>query len=260
MKPIAVAARLVLAASVVMVAQPMKAGAAGVYENASAEPAFLLAPRRATLRGDMDFSRNEPTEASVYRAGATFPLRGAMMVGVEQTLVSVSNDNEIKSGIGDLYIRGSARVWKTTGRAVSLLGFLGTGTTKQEYFPYSSKTLDLSASVAYTDTLETVSLYATAGRTWVARQDQERPVDERNTDYWRGSAGVVWDMSGPVAAFGGALYEYSTDHTTRLIMYAGAGVLATDELMVRANVQFELGNEAQRVTDIGGSVGVTVRL
>lgn len=42
MKWIAVVARLLLAASMVVLAhQPNEAGAAGVYENATAEPAFL---------------------------------------------------------------------------------------------------------------------------------------------------------------------------------------------------------------------------
>src|SRR5258706_15232 len=81
--------------------------------------------------------------AKIYRVGAVFPLRKVFMVGLEQTFVSVSDTSDVKTGIGDLTIRGSARAWGRPRRAVYLLGFLATGTTKQEYFPYSSKTLDI---------------------------------------------------------------------------------------------------------------------
>jgi hypothetical protein len=75
MRRIANAARLIAAAFVVVsAALPMKAGAAGVYENAAAEPAFLLSPRRPTFSADLDFSVNDPIEAAIYRIGATFPV------------------------------------------------------------------------------------------------------------------------------------------------------------------------------------------
>src|SRR5712671_1332719 len=103
MRRIARAARLVVAAPVVILSiLPMKAGATGAYENAAAEPAFLLSPRRVTLGATLDFSSNEPIEAAVYRIGAGFPLRSAFMLGLEQTFVSVSDTSDIKSGIGDL--------------------------------------------------------------------------------------------------------------------------------------------------------------
>jgi len=259
MARIALAARLIVAASVVVWAiLPLKAGAAGVYENAAAEPAFLLSPRRVTLGADLDFSRNDPIEASIYRVGAVFPLRKAFMVGLEQTFVSVSDTSDIKSGIGDLTIRGSARTWGRSHRAVYLLGFLATGTTKQEYFPYSSKTLDISAQLAYADTLGDATLYTTIGRTWVNRSDEDRPVDVRHTDCWRGSAGAAIG-SGDVRGEGGVLYEYTSDKAERLVWHGAVSVIASDAMVLRASVQFETGEEVQRVSDWAGSLGFTVR-
>src|SRR5438045_3390110 len=111
MRRIAFARLILVAPMTILSVLPMKAGAAGVYENAAAEPAFLLSPRRPTLSADLDFSSNDPIEAAIYRVGATFPLRKAFAVGLEQTFVSVSDTNDVKSGIGDLTIRSSARAW-----------------------------------------------------------------------------------------------------------------------------------------------------
>jgi hypothetical protein len=259
MRRIATAARLLSAAPLlVLFALPMKAGAAGVYENAAAEPAFLLSPRRPTLSADLDFSVNDPVEAAIYRVGATFPLRKVFVVGVEQNFVSISDSTDIKSGIGDLTIRSSARAWAGKQRALMLLGTMVTGTTKQEYFPYSSKTLDVTLSVAYVDTLGDIAAYAIGGRTWVNRSDVERPVDTRHNDNWRGSAGVTIG-GGDVRAEGGTLYEYTVDHAKRWLWYGGISVIATDALVLRAGIQFETGAEAQRVSDWAANAGFTVR-
>lgn len=259
MRWLAVATRLFVVASMVALAyQPDEAGAAGVYENATAEPAFLLSARRVSLRADLDFSRNDPAEASLYRVGAVFPLRNVFMIGLEQTFVSVSDSSEIEGGIGDLSVRGSARAWHGDGWAVSFLASMVTGTTKQEYFPYSSKTLDLNASLAMVDSIGDLTVYATAGRTWINRTDDERPPDQRHSDYWRGSAGVSVG-SGDVRGNGGLLYQYTTADTERWIWWGGVGFIASDALVLRASVQVETGEEAQRVSDWAASTGFTVR-
>jgi hypothetical protein len=259
MKWIAVATRLFVAASVViLVQQPNEAGAAGVYENATAEPAFLLSARRVSLRADLDFSRNDPVEASIYRVGAAFPLRNVFMIGVEQTFVSRTDSSSIEGGIGDFYVRGSARAWHGDGWAVSFLASMVAGTTKQEYFPYSSKTLDINASLALVDSIGDMTVYATAGRTWVNRTELQRPPDERHTDYWRGSAGVTIG-SGDVRGSGGTLYQYSKDDTERWLWWGGVAFIVSDALVVRVSVQMETGEESQRVSDWAASTGFTVR-
>jgi hypothetical protein len=259
MKRIAVAARLVVAASLAILASLSdKAGAAGVYENAAAEPAFLLSPRRASVRADLDFSRNDPVEASIYRVGAAFPLRNPFMIGLEQTFVSRSDGEENKSGIGDLFIRMSARAWHGDNWSLSFLSYLQAGTTTQEYFPFSSKTLDVSLSAAFVDTLGDITVYATGGRTWINRSNEVRPVDERHADYWRGSAGASIG-SGSVRASGGTLAQYTEDKAERWIWWGGLSYVASDALVVRTTFQREVGDESQRVSDWAASAGFTVR-
>lgn len=259
MRRITRATRLVLAASAVILSWwPMKAGAAGIYENAAAEPAFLLSPRRITLSADLDFASKDPTEASIYRIGATFPLRKFFTVGLEQNFVSVSDDDDVESGVGDLTIRADARVWGKNQRSVLLLGYLAGGTTKQEFFPYSTTTLDFSTSVAYVDTLGNVTAYAIAGRTFVNRNDSERPVDVAHTDNWRFSGGAAVG-GGDVRTQLGTIYTYTGDRTERWMWYGQVSVIASDELVVRAGIQFETGEETQRVSDWSANAGFTVR-
>lgn len=259
MRRIARATRLVLAASAVILSWwPLKAGAAGIYENASAEPAFLLSPRRVTLSADLDFARKDPTEASIYRIGATFPLRAVFAIGLEQNFVSVSDDDGMESGVGDLTIRADARVWGTNQRSIVLLGYLSGGTTKQEFFPYSTRTLDFSTSLAYVDTLGNATAYAIAGRTFVNRNDAERPVDVAHSDTWRFSAGAAVG-GGDVRGQLGTLYTYTNDHAERWMWYGAVSVIASDELVVRAGIQFETGEETQRVSDWSANAGFTVR-
>jgi len=250
--------RMAVVSLMILSVAATRAGAAGVYENAAAEPAFLLSPRRTALTADFDFSRNSPIDATVYRVGAALPVRKAFMVALEQDFVSVSDTTDIQSGIGNLTVRTSARVWGAGGRAVMLLGNVVTGTTKQEYFPYSSKTLDIMTSAAYVDTLGDATFYGVLGRTWVNRNDTERPVDVRHNDCWRASAGAIFG-GGDVQGQGGTLYEYTVDHAQRWIWYGAASVIATDEMVLRASLQFETAEEAQRVSDWAASVGFIVR-
>lgn len=260
MKRIAVATRLIVAASMVILTEsPMKAGAAGVYENAAAEPAFLLSGRRITLRADLDFSRNDPAEASIYRVSAAFPLRNVFTVAVEQAFVSVSDSAEIEGGIGDLTLRGSARFWHGDERALLVLAYFATGTTKQEFFPYSSKTFDVSMSLAYVDTLGAATLYVTGGRTFVNRLGEERPVDVRHADSWRVSAGLAQGFGKRVSVHAGGLYQLYADSPERVLLYAGLRLFTTETLAVHAGAQTETGPEAQRVSDWAVSAGVTVR-
>jgi hypothetical protein len=259
MRRIARATRLVVAASaVILFWWPLKAGAAGIYENAAAEPAFLLSPRRITLSADLDFARKDPTEAAIYRIGATFPLRTVFAIGLEQNFVSVSDDDDIESGVGDLTIRADARVWGRNQRSIVLLGYLAGGTTKQEFFPYSTKTLDVSTSLAYVDTLGNATAYAIAGKTFVNRKEGERPVDVRHDDNWRFSAGAAIG-GGDVRVQTGTIYTYTVDRAERWMWYGAVSVIASDELVVRAGIQFETGEETQRVSDWSANAGLTVR-
>jgi hypothetical protein len=254
------AAWLLAAASTALLsAIPPRAGAAGVYENAAAEPAFLLSPRRIVLHADFDYAGGDDTDASIYRIGASFPLRSAFMVAIEQPFVAVSSGEAIESGIGDLWLRGSARLWRGLGRSFSLVGFAGTGTGSHSYFPYSSQTFDISTSAGYVDTLGTVTAYAIAGYAWVHREKELEAPDARHTDSWRASAGAVIGLDARSALRLGALHMDYKSGTRRDLLFAGAGRDATETLRMALDVQAEIGPESQRVSDWSASASATIR-
>ena len=170
----------------------------------------------------------------------------------------MSDDEDIESGVGDLTIRASARLRTKNQRSLVLLGYLSGGTTKQEFFPYSTKTLDLSTSLAYVDTLGNAAVYAIAGRTFVNRKDADRPVDVAHDDNWRFSGGAAVG-GGDVRGQLGTIYTYTDDRAERWMWYGAVSVIASDELVVRAGIQFETGEEAQRVSDWSANAGFTVR-
>jgi hypothetical protein len=250
---------LAAASTAIVTALPLKAGAAGVYENAAAEPAFLLSLRCFQLHADFDYAGGDGTDASIYRLRATFPLRSAFMLAVEQPFVAVSSGEEIDSGIGDLWLRASARLWRGDGRAVSLLGFAGTGTGSQVYFPYSSQTFDVSASAGYLDSLGAVTAYATAGYAWVNREKEGYGSDTRHTDSWRASAGAVLAVGARSAARVGALLIDYKSGSRRGLVAAGAGRDATETLHLQLDAQAEVGPESQRVSDWAASLTATIR-
>lgn len=247
------------ATSAVILAGSGKAGAAGIFENASAEPAFLLSERRITLSGAFDYSHGGGPEASIYRVAAYFPVRSAFMVAVEQPFVAVSGGDSLESGIGDLWVRGSARLWRGDGRHVTLLGHFNAGTGDEAYFPYSSQTVDVSASLAYADSLGALTVYGMVGSVWVNQEKGGYSDDVHHTDHWRASAGLVLAM-GPRADVwaGGRIEEYRSG-SRRDLVFAMARIGFTPALRLDLGAQAELGPESQRVDDWAASVGATVK-
>ena len=238
---------------------PDQAGAAGVYENASAEPAFLLSERRVHVRAEFDYSHGDAMDGTVYRLTAVFPLRNAFAVAIEQPFVAISSDSVVDSGIGDLVVRGSARLWRGDGRALTLLGYLGAGTGEVRLFPYSSQTFDVSMSLGYADSLGAVTLYALFGNTWVHQEKDGVPDDQRHTDYWKASGGVIAALGGGIALRAGILHEdYRTD-ANRNLCFGGVGFDAAPTLRIELAGQAEVGSESQRVSDWAASLGAVVR-
>jgi hypothetical protein len=246
------------ATSAVLMTVSGKAGAAGIFENASAEPAFLLSERRITLAGAFDYSHGGGREASIYRVSAFFPVRNTFMVGLDQPFVAVSGGDSLESGIGDLWVRGSARLWRGDGRHVTLLGHFNTGTGDAAYFPYSSQTVDVSASLAYADSLGALTVYAMFGNVWVHQEKSGYTDDVRHTDHWRASAGLAVAL-GPRADLwaGGRIEDYRSG-ARRDLVFALARVGLAPTLRIDLEAQAELGPESQRVDDWAATVGATI--
>jgi hypothetical protein len=245
----------VAAALAIIPLAPHGAGAAGIYEDASAEPALLLAPQRITVRASLEIG-SEPAEGSIYRLVAAFPFR-SFLVTVDQPFVAVT-EPDIETGLGDFRVRGRARLWGGSGRVVHLLGYLGTGTGEPRFFPYSSQTVDVNVSAGYADSLGAVTAWAIAGFTRVGSIPEDSVVAAACTNHARASAGLTVALGPGVSVGLGALVLVYENDLHRDLLFATGAYRWTDAMGVFVAAQAETGPVGDRVNDWGASVGVQV--
>ncbi|HEX5132294.1 MAG TPA: hypothetical protein VFX92_07395 [Candidatus Krumholzibacteria bacterium] len=229
----------------------------GVYENAAAESAFLLAPQRLLLRASLEIGQGDSLDASVYRFYAAFPVRNTFLIAIEQGIVAVSGGQEIESGMGDFMVRGRARVAGHS-RALWLLGYLGTGTGEQRFFPYSSRSIDFNLSAAFTDSLGALDLFAAAGLVWAQRVPDE--LAGQHDDYKRLTAGAGLRLGPRFAVRAGAITQlYSRLDKRRDLIFAGTGYRWGESMGVFFEGQVETGPVADRVSNWAATAGLSVR-
>lgn len=249
--------RGVLTAVVLAVALvPREADSTGVYENAAAESAFLLAPQRVVLRASLEVSRGDSLDATIYRIYSAFPVRRHFLVGLEVPFVTASDDSDIDSGLGDLMLRVRARVlgerhvlWAT--------GSLGAGTGEQRLFPYSSESVDIGFALAYTDSLGALDLFAAAGYVWAQRLPDS--LDGRHDDHARFTAGAGLRLGNDAGVRAGFIIEdYRRLDARRDMAFAGAGLRWTESLRFFLEGQMETGPVGERASDWAATAGIAV--
>jgi hypothetical protein len=247
-------AALVLAAAGVTLL-PERADSAGVYENAAAESAFLFAPQRIALRASLEVSRGDSLDATIYRFYAAFPVRTAFLVAVEEPLVSASDNAGIDSGLGDLVVRLRARLFGRT-RCLWAVGSLGAGTGERRLFPYSSESVDIAASFAYTDSVGVLDVFLSAGLVWAQRIPEE--LAGLHDDYARFSAGAGLRAGNAEIRAGLIAQQYSRLDAHREMAFAGAGLRWTESLRFFLEGQVETGPVGDRASDWAATAGVAV--
>ncbi len=235
---------------------PRQADSTGVYENAAAESAFLLAPQRVVLRASLEVSRGDSLDATIYRIYAAFPVRTAFLVAVEQPLVTATDTATVDNGLGDFSVRLRARMAGTR-HVLWAMGSLGAGTGESRLFPYSSESVEIGVALAYTDSLGAFDLFAIAGYVWAQRvpESLEGLID----DHTRFSAGVGARLgeNGGVRA-GVTTLNYGRLDARRDLFFAGAGYRWTDALRFFLEGQLEAGPSAARASDWATTAGIAV--
>lgn len=249
-------AACVAAALAIVVCAFHEAGAAGIYEDAPAESAFLLCPRQITVRATLEVTSGG-AEGSVYRLLAAFPVRSAFFVSIDQPFVALT-DSSIETGLGDLRLRARARLFGGSGRTFCLLGYLSGGTGDTRFFPYSSQTIDVNTSAGYADSLGALTVWAIAGYTWINNVPDNEVVAAACTDYLRVSAGASLALGSRTAIGAGALSLSYENDARRDLVFATASSQLTAALALFADAQFETGPVGERVNDWGAIVGVSV--
>lgn len=248
-------AALVLAA--VWVLNPAKADSAGVFENAAAESAFLLAPDTISVRASLESTSGSTIDGTVYRFYAAFPIRRTFLVAVEQPLVSTSKASGIDSGLGDLTALLRGRVMGIPRGSLFALASLGTGTGAARLYPYATESVDFTVSAAATDSIGVVTVWGLAALAWAQRVPDVLVGEHRDTR--RVGAGAGMRLGPRAGVRGGITYvDYVNSNKHREIVHA-AGVWAwTPALRLFAQGQMETGPVGERASDWALSLGADV--
>ncbi|MCI0450757.1 MAG: hypothetical protein L0Z51_00015 [Candidatus Latescibacteria bacterium] len=239
---------------------PIRADSAGVYENAATESALLVSPQSTVVRGTLEIGSGGGVDATMFRVLGAFPARSWFLFWVEMPFVSVSAPDGIESGPGDLLLRARGRVWGSSGRALSLLATVGTGTGNKRFFPYSSQTLDINTSVGFVDSVGAMQPFVIVGYEWMHRVDEDRYSDDtRPVNHWRATAGTDFDLGTKSDLRGGVMFHWYDTTAERILIFAGTSYDWTPMFRVLAEGQVEVGPEAQRVGDWSLTAGLSVR-
>ncbi|HXV15079.1 MAG TPA: hypothetical protein VEC56_12805 [Candidatus Krumholzibacteria bacterium] len=237
----------------------IRADAAGVYENAATESALLVSPQRTVVRGTLEIGAGGGVDATLFRVLGAFPARSWFLFAVEMPFVSVSAPDGIESGPGDLFLRARARVWGSNGRALSLLGTVGTGTGNRRFFPYSSQTLDVNASVGFVDSVGAMQPFVVVGYEWMNRFDEWRYTpDTSPANHLRATAGTDLDLGENSDLRGGVMFHWYDGGAERTLVFAGLGYQWTPTFRLLAEGQVEAGPQAQRVGNWSLTAGLSV--
>jgi hypothetical protein len=245
--------------AIALAVNPIRADAAGVYENAATESALLVSPQRIIARGTVEIGSSPGLDATMYRLLAAFPARSWFLFWVEMPLVSVSDSDGIESGPGDVILRARARTWHANGHALSLLATIGTSTGNRRFFPYSSQTLDIDTSVGYVDSIGAVQPFAIVGYEWVHRVDEALYTDDTApANHLRATAGTDLKLNPKSNLRGGVMFHWYDTDAKRTLIFAGGSYDWTPAFRLLAEGQVETGPEAQRVGDWSLTAGLTV--
>jgi hypothetical protein len=196
-------------------------------------------------------------DANIYRIYAAFPVKRAFLVAVEQPFVSIADNAQLESGVGDLMVRMRARLWGAR-RVLWALGSLAVGTGEARFFPYSSESVDLNLALAATDSVGIVDLFASAGIVWAQRvPDQLVTQHSDHTRFTLGAGMRMGDRGGIRAGF--ITLNYSDLDARRDLVFAGAGYAWTESMRFFLEGQVETGPVAERASDWGATAGIAIR-
>lgn len=247
------------AGAIALVLTAVRADSAGVYENAATESALLVSPQRISLRGTVEVGESPGLDAFLYRFVGAFPARAWCLLWLELPFVSVSDDDGIESGDGDLLVRARVRLANSGGRALSLLGAVGTGSGNRRFFPYSSQTVDIGTSIGFVDSIGALQPFAIVGYQWQNRVEESRFTrDTQPADHLRVSAGADFDLGPRTDLRGGLVFHAYDTEARRALLFAGSSFAWTPMFRLGAQGQFELGRRSQRVGDWSLTAGLTV--
>jgi hypothetical protein len=234
--------------------------AAGVFVDAAGEVAFLTAPQARALSGRLFRSNGETADATLYILDATFAINSGSLVEVDIPFVSFLDTTEVVTGFSDLTIRARTRLYHSPGRTLRLIAGLRTGTGTTRVWPYSSRSFDLEAGIAYVDTLSMFHLWASASGAYVGQQPKNDVAEnERHDHYGRVTAGLKFPFGRGASILGlGVMAGFFEGGRSRELLLATFDHRRSEWLSFTLAAHVEGGNQEERVSNYAVGAGVRV--
>lgn len=248
---------LLLALPLLLAAAMGRARATGVFEDAAADAGFLCAAHRPAVQARMTVTESEVSDASLYVLTAVFPVNSWFLLGLELPFVTAATDREIESGFGDLRFRGRMSLLRRPRRQLAFVWGVGTGSGTRRIFPYSSQALELSAAVAWSDTLEVVRYWVSAGGETVERAPDDLVERKILVEFGRVTAGTGIPF-GSLGLNLGLSALFFRGGTFRDHYFAELTWDHRDIFRFFATAEMEGGRRSERVLNSAASVGMIV--
>jgi hypothetical protein len=233
--------------------------AAGVYYDAAGEVAFLIAPQSRALAGRIVRSNGDAADASLMFVDLVFPVRSSSLVEVDIPVVSFLDTSEVVTGFGDVTVRGRTRLYGAPRRILHLTGALRTGTGTSRVFPYTSKSIDFEAGLAYVDTLSVLQYWAWAVGAYASNQPKDTPEEELYGPYGRLSGGIGLPFASGSLNLGlGLTAAFFEAGRTRELVFAGLDYRRSPWIRFMVFGHVESGDSDERVSDYAAGAGLWV--
>jgi hypothetical protein len=237
---------------------PGTADGAGLFEDFGESSSFILSPRFQSLAVSAARTESEGGDAFLYTLYASYAVKSAFLLQAEQSYVTISSPNGIRSGFGDFLARLRAGLYTGGARAVYFLSALRSGSGSRSIFPYASGSIDATAGFAYVDSLALFNYWGAAGATAVWRGPKAIDGNSVHDNYAVISAGVSFPLhdSFEVRVFGAGYFL--TSGPIREIYGLLASYRASSFVSAFVSLQAEAGKEEERVTDAAVFAGVRI--
>jgi hypothetical protein len=251
-----------LAGAAILFSAPPDARGAGIYQDYSRIAYFLIAPAELSVEGRAARVDGTDNEASIYTVTSLMPFR-LFLFQLDLPFISVVRNDDIQDGFGDPVFRLRFTAWSGDSEAFYILAGVRAGSmpfllSDEALFPYSSGTLDLSAGVAFVDTLASVTWWAAGVATFPSRVEDSLSVSGLYDEYTQFTAGVRVPIGAKLGVLAGAALYLPSGHSTRQIYFADLDWYYSRALGFFGYVQVEGGSKDSRAANYSAGVGTKI--
>lgn len=233
---------------------------AGTYQSIPRWAHYMIAPQELTVEGSVSRAEGQNNDAYVYAVTSLMPFK-SLLFQLQIPYISYVAPDSVRNQLGDPSLNMRFKAWHGDGWSFNLLSGVRAGSLpffegNQDLYPFSTGTFDLSAGIAFVDTLASVPWWVAGTGSYAMRVDEV--LEGVYGNYSTLSAGLLAPMSSRLDAQLGALFWFQTGQATRQIYFADIDWAYSEALGFYVFGQVEAGPEAVRATDSSAGLGTII--